>query len=180
MPHRQPEGADEGLVAGPRQVALDRHAAERVRAVQDPHLETGGERRFGGPYRGRGIGVVPRANVLQIDEQEVEAGEGGGAGPQRLDAVAVQRHDRRAGPRIGAAVGGDHVLLDAVKAVLGTEQRARRACRAGCQGAMDGAQVAGHRGAVRKQTVGPAAQLLQLLRRRQQPVEAGPDHVPRR
>jgi hypothetical protein len=33
---------------------------------------------------------------------------------------------------------------------------------------------------VGEQTIGPAAQLLQPLRRRQQPVEAGPDHGARR
>ncbi len=64
--------------------------------------------------------------------------------------------------------------------MLGAEQRPRRARRAGGQRAMDGTQVAGHRGGVGEQAIGPPAQLPQPARRGEQPVEAGADHAPRR
>ena len=71
--HRHAEGADERCVAGLAEIAFDHLAAERVRAVEDPDLAAGSARRLGRPDRGRGEGVVARADVLQVDEQQVEA-----------------------------------------------------------------------------------------------------------
>ncbi len=120
------KGADERLEALAPEVALDHLAAERVRPVQQPDLAAGAARRPRRPDGAGGVGVVARADVLQIDQQQVEPREQLGLRPQRPLAVAIEGVDRDAGPRIPASRRRDHVLLDAVVAVLGGQQQRRR------------------------------------------------------
>ena len=127
MAHRQSEGAHEGLVAFAAQVALDLLAAERVGPIEHPHLDAGGDRRLRRPHRGGGIGVDAVADVLEIDQQQVEAGERAGRRLERLLARAVERHRLDPEEGIALVLRRDHVLLDRPEPVLGREQPQRRA-----------------------------------------------------
>ena len=89
---------------------VDDLAAQRIGPVEHPDLATRGHGRLGRPEARRGVGVVARAHVLKVDQQEVEILEDRGTGPQALLGVAVEGEDGRARPGISAALSGDHVL----------------------------------------------------------------------
>jgi hypothetical protein len=90
-------------------------------------------------------------------------------------AVAIERDDGKAGPRIAPAFGGHHVLLDAIEAVLGAEEsgRRRRGHLSRGERPVDRPGVPGERGAVGEETVELAGE---RLRSGEQAVEAGVDH----
>ena len=71
---------DPGELAG-RRYGLLAHGASVTAGCVPAHLAlaAGGARRLGGPDRGRGVGVVAAADVLQIDDQQVETCERLGA-----------------------------------------------------------------------------------------------------
>ena len=71
------------------------------------------------------VRVVAAADVLQVDDQHVDAAEIGGRRRQRLERLAVEADDRDAGAAIVLVVDADHVLRLAAHAVLGPEEARR-------------------------------------------------------
>ena len=100
---------------------FDRDAADRIRPIADDHLDAVPARRAQAVRHRVDVGVDARADVLQIDDQHVEAAQHLRG---RLARLAVERVDRHA-PRLVAAVAGlDHVLLHVrAEPVLRAEQR---------------------------------------------------------
>ncbi len=155
-------------------VAFVDQAAERVGAVEQPHLEPGRDRRFGGENRGGGEGVVAGADVLEVDQQHLEArgrprGSGRGWPRRRRRARRSARPEgdpsrRRwppcpARPRSSRARG---------------RKRGRLAGRRRGERQVGGPQVPGDRGRVAEQAVAPAGEPRRLG---EQPVDAAENHV---
>jgi hypothetical protein len=112
------EGPDERLEPRAAPGSLDDLAAERIRTIEEPDLAATSGGDLGGPDRRRDVGVIARPDVLQIDQEEVDSGEDLGGRSQGGERVAIERVDRHPRPRVEAFVRRDHVLLDAVVAVL--------------------------------------------------------------
>ena len=125
MAHRQVEGATNDSKPVASRLPSTTLAAERIGPVEHPHLAAGGDRRLGRPHRGGGVGVVARlpTSCRSIDQQieAVERAPAAAAATPR--SIAVERDDRRRRSTDRARARRDHVLLDAVEAVLGSEQR---------------------------------------------------------
>ena len=181
LPHRQtvslrhPEGADKGGEVEIQEVALHFQAAERIGAIEDPHLAAGHKRRLGRPHRGGRERVVARAHVLEVDHHQVAAFEGARMGSEAAGLTAVQRDHRTAGPRIRFVRGRDHVLFDTVEAVLGSQERDRRLHRVQRDMSVDAAQA--ERGLVAQQRIAPTPDASGVL---EQAVESGRDRHDRR
>ena len=113
---------DEGAVLArlPAPLEARQVAAERVGTVEDEHADPGARARADGEHGGPDEGVVARADVLQVDDEQVEAGEVLGARGQLLEALAVEAADRGA-ERVARVRHADHVLRLAAVAVLGPE-----------------------------------------------------------
>ena len=124
LPHRHAvadrhrEVADEAELRLVEHRALDLKPVDRVRPVEhdDRHLPL--RRLLHGIGHRRHVGVEARADVLEIDDERVDAVE---HRRRRPAAVAVERVDRQAGLGVGF---GRHVGVEhAADAVLGAEQR---------------------------------------------------------
>ena len=167
---RHAKGAHEGGEVQVQQVALHFPAAQGVRPVEDPDLTVRRERGLGRPHGGGGEGVVPRAHILEIDHQQIATIENAGLGAQAGGIVAVEGDHRRARPRIPLVARGDHVLVDAVEAVLRTQQSRRRLRRCQSQVCVDAAAT--QRRLVAQKRVATALQTLGVV---EQSVKTGTD-----
>ncbi len=154
---REAEGADERLVAGAEEVPLDHLAAQRVGAVEHPDLAAGGHRRLGGPDGGGGVGVVARADVLEVDQQQVEPGEGRRGRAQRVLDVAVEREDgqRRSTDRARPRRGSCPARCRSSRA-RGRRGRAAGPAAVAARARWMGRPSRGDRGAVGEDAVAPA------------------------
>ncbi len=141
---------------------------------RNPDLASTSSRGFGCPDRRRHVGVVTRPDVLKVDHEQVQPGEGLGRRPQGGERIPVEREDRHARPGIPALAGRDHVLLDAVVPVLGSEQQRRQLAPG--EREVRRFESGAHRRSVGEQGVAAAAQRARLG---EQAIEAGGDH-PRR
>jgi hypothetical protein len=142
------EGADITLPLGVERRAVDLETAEGIGAVEhdDLHalLEAGGH----GTEHGAGESVGTGADVLQVDDEGVEALEHGRG---RLAGGAVHRIDRQAGGGVPgvAEVGAGHEL--AVEAVLGREEGDELRLRRAAQDIEGALPAAVHTGGMREQ-----------------------------
>jgi hypothetical protein len=114
--------ADERAVAGEDGAALDVDAADGVRAIEDDDLDAGLGARLHHVEERPDVGVVARADVLDVVDHGVDAGEHLGARVQRRLAGAVERVHRQPGHRVARLADADHVLGVAADAVLGAKQ----------------------------------------------------------
>jgi hypothetical protein len=115
-------GPDEALVPGLDGRPLDRHAVNRVRAVEEDDRHVGGRGRLQAEQHGRLEGVVPRPDVRQVDDKQVQTPEYVGTRAQAVDRFAVQADDRAAIARVKDVRDADEVLGLAAEAVLRAEQ----------------------------------------------------------
>jgi len=140
--HRHRAQPDERRAALLHGAAFDGDAAQRVRPVEhddgDARARRGAERQRHRPD----VRVVAAADVLEIDDEDVQAFEIGGRRRQRFERLTVQAGHRDAGARIAVIVDADHVLRLAAHAVLGSEQ-ARGPDAGGDQPIHDVDQIAG-------------------------------------
>jgi hypothetical protein len=124
VPHRNRKLADERLEPRLEHRAFDVDAADRIRPVA--HDDGQAMRARGAQAVGHRVDVRvdARADVLQIDDERVEAGQ---HLCRRLARLAVERVDRNLPPRVACVVGLDHVLLHVrSESVLRTEDRPDR------------------------------------------------------
>ena len=105
--------------------ALDRDAAERIRPVEHDDRDLRPRRRAQRQRHRPDVRVVAAADVLQIDDQHVDALQLHRRRRQRLERLAVEAGDRNARARVAPVVDADHVLRLAAHAVLGPEQPRR-------------------------------------------------------
>ena len=100
--------------------SFDAGATERVRTIEDHDLGPD----FRGDLHGeRGrpdVGVVPRANVLQIDHDRIEPPQPLRVRAQVLGVVAIERVDGNIGGVLASHT--DHVLRSTRESMLGTEE----------------------------------------------------------
>src|SRR5438309_1533972 len=127
-------------------VALQHHAADRVRAVRhdDPLAAARGFAHH--EHRARGIGVVPGADVLQVDHDDVDAVQDREIGWARRGVEAV---NWKPGGRVHG-VGEPRAVLFAAEPVLGAEQH-RQPITAGEQAVDVAAALTVDAGLVREQ-----------------------------
>ncbi|ENO77337.1 sulfate transporter [Thauera sp. 63] len=146
--HRQGAGADEAFPAFAQQCAFHRPAGG-VGAVQHPDRLAVPGRFFQHVAQRGDEGVDAAAQVLQVDQQHVEAVHHRRGGATDL---AVQAEHRDAQQRVGV-VGGLHhvVLLVAAQPVLRAEGGRQRDVGQRGQGVERVRQVAGHRGRMGEQ-----------------------------
>ena len=104
------------------QPSLDRGAAERVRAVEDDDAHALVAARARDQHRRPDERVVASADVLHVDDDDVEAVEVGALRRQIREALAVQADDAGAVLGVGGVADADHVLRVAGPAVLGAEE----------------------------------------------------------
>ena len=71
------------------------------------------------------VRVVAAADVLQIDDQQIDARPARPPSASAIRSLAVEAGDRNAGARVALVVDADHVLRLAAHAVLGPEQPRR-------------------------------------------------------
>ena len=85
--------------------ALDRHAAERVRAIEHDHRDAARAPPPHGQRHRPDVGVVAAADVLQVDDQQVDLRQLGRGRRQRFEGAAVEAGDRdaRCGGRVSAS-----------------------------------------------------------------------------
>ncbi len=114
----------------------------------------------------RHVGVEARADVLQVDDDRVEAGEHLGGRPARR---AVQRMNRQARLLVHRRRHGR--VEDAANAVLRTEQGHERHAGCGANQVNRGRAVPGPAGVIRDQADAQARQRLESVRARH--VDAG-------
>ena len=154
VPHGHRPGADETFPTGAQAESLDR-APGRVWAIQHPHAFAGARRRLQHIAQGGDEGVDAAAEVLQIDQQHVEAVEH----PRRgLAHRAVQAEHRNAERRVDLVRRLHHVvLLVAAQAVLRAEGGGEVNVAAGGKDIQAVLQVGGDRGGMGQQ--GDAAAL---------------------
>ena len=124
VPQRNRIQADERLEPALEHRPFDRHAPDGIRPIahDDRHLEA--RRALQAVGHRVDEGVDARADVLQVDDEDVEV-------PQhrlgRLPRFAVERVDRHAWRAVAAVRRLDHVVLQVgVEAVLRTEDRGER------------------------------------------------------
>src|SRR5437773_1103948 len=129
LAERQPVAHGDGIethergVSGPDQVPLERLAAERIRPIEDDDLLAGGGAGLERERRRPLEGVDARPDVLELDEQQVDALQHLRRGRAGLRVEAV---DRNAELGIDAVSRLDHVvLLLAGEAVLRPEEGAQ-------------------------------------------------------
>ena len=119
VPRGQRVEADERRERRIRQVALDADAAERVRAVADDDRHARAGARAQRERERPGERVVARADVLQVDDERVEAAE---RRPGRRAPRAVEAHDREPGGRVARRAHRGVVLRGTPEPVLRREQ----------------------------------------------------------
>jgi hypothetical protein len=120
--HRQRPGADEAFPARAQQQSFER-AASRVWAVEYPHLLAVLGRGFEQVAQGGDEGVDAAAEVLQVDQQDVETVH---HRRRRTTYFAVQAEYRDAMRRVDEVGRLDHVvLLVAAQPVLRPEGSAQ-------------------------------------------------------
>ena len=168
--HRQWAGADEAFPTRPQPQPLD-WSSRRVGAVEDPYrlaVQRGGLEQVA---QCRDEGVDAAAEILQIDEQHVAAGQHGW---RRSAHRAVEAEHRDAVYRIEEVRRLDHVvLLVAAQSVLGAEGGAQLQIGEGRQGVDGVRQVGGDRRRVRDQGDAAAAQRPAQVRVGEQAVKSG-------
>src|SRR5262249_16616933 len=86
-------------------------------------MNSGARRRSEHQPRGPDERAVPRPDVGEIDEQEVDRSEVLGARRKVFEAIAVETHDWGGGAGIDGARNTNHVLRLAAPAVLRPEQQ---------------------------------------------------------
>ena len=102
-------------------------AANRVGTIADHHRQSAARRGAHAVGHRVDVGVDPRPDILQIDDEHVEAREHVG---RRLARVAVEREHRHPPPAVLAVRGLDHVVLQIrAEAVLRPEERRQRDVR---------------------------------------------------
>jgi len=103
---------------------FDVDAADWIRAIADDRLDAVLARGRQAVRHRVDVGVDARADVLQIDEQQIDAAQHVGG---RFPRLAVERVDRHAAPLVLCVAGLDHVFLDVrSEPVLRSEDRAER------------------------------------------------------
>jgi hypothetical protein len=143
--------ADERAVIVADGAALDVDAAQRVGPIEDDDLDAERRRGLHHVQERPDVGVVARADVLDVVDHRVEAGEHLGMRPQRGLVLAVERIHRQAGDRVAGLGDADHVLSVAANAVLGAEQ-ADDVDALLDEGVDDVPQVGRHRGRIDQET----------------------------
>jgi len=117
--HRHRETTYKRGVLRIEHVPLDR-SPDRVGAIQDDEGHVGSTGRLHREGHGPDVRVVPRPDVLDVEEQHVQLGEDLGG---RLACAAVERVDRHSG-RLVDGVGNRHARFGlTADAVLGREER---------------------------------------------------------
>ncbi len=112
--------ADEREVPGIENVALDPQAADRVRTIQHDQANAVHGTGLHGVQHRVDERVVARADVLDVEDQDVDPGQhfrGGNAG------LAIEAEDRQTGPRVLAVAHFFEVLGICENTVLRTEER---------------------------------------------------------
>ena len=146
--HRHRAGADEALPAGAQGQAFDR-AAGGVGAVEHPDRLAVLRGGFEHVAQRGDEGVDAAAEILQVDEQDVEAVHHRGGRPAHF---AVEAEDGNAELRVEEIRRFDHVvLLVAAQAVLRAEGGAQLDVGQGGEGVERMRQVGGDRGRVGEQ-----------------------------
>ena len=153
--HRHRARANEAFPAGTQGEALDR-AAGGVGAIQDPDgFAMGGGGFEHVPERGD-EGVDAAAEILQVDQQDVE---GVHHGVGRAADFAIEAEHRDLVDGIAEIRALDHVvLLVTAQAVLGAEGGGEIQVRQGGQGVEGVGEVLRHRGRVGQQGDASASQ----------------------
>ncbi len=148
MAHRHRARADEALPAVLEQEPLDR-PADRVRAIEHPHRLAVLRRGLEHVAQRRDEGVDARAEVLQVDEQNVERLHHRGRRPAHF---AVQAEDRDPVGRVDVVGRLDHVvLLVAAHAVLRPECGGQAEVLMRCERIDRVREIGGDRGRVGEQ-----------------------------
>jgi hypothetical protein len=143
---RNGEEADERLEPGLQQLAFDRDPADRVRPIADDHRQADAAGGLQAVRHRVDEGVDARADVLQIDHEDVEVLQ---HLRRRLAGFAVQRVHRHASPRVLRMRRLDHVVLQRrMEAMLRAEDRAEADARLGEHAIDDVGEVAIDRGGV--------------------------------
>jgi hypothetical protein len=146
----------------PARSALDRDAAQRIRPVEHDDRDAGPRRRAQRQRHRPDVGVVAAADVLQIDDQHVDALQLGGRRRQRLERLAVQAGDGNSRARVAPVRDADHVLRLAAHTVLGSEQT--HGPHAGGDEAIDDVdEIAGHARRMTEHPHPPPAQQIQPI-----------------
>ena len=172
--HRQRPGADEALPAGAQRQAFDR-PADGIGPVQHPHRFAVFRRRFEHVAQRGDEGVDAAAEILQIDEQDIERVHHRVGRPAHF---AVQAEHRDAVHRIVEVRRLDHVvLLVAAQAVLRAEGGGELDVAAGGERIERMRQVCGHRGRMRQQRHAPAGERRAQRGFGEQPVDAELHHL---
>ena len=109
MTHRDGEETDERFEAGAERLALDVDAVDRVGTIADDDRNAVPAARLQAVRHRVDVGVDAGADVLQVDDQDIEAAQ---HGIGRLARLAVQRVDRNPPRRVVAVRRLDHVVLD--------------------------------------------------------------------
>ena len=146
--HRQRARSHEALLPGPQLQAFDR-PTHGIRPVEHPHrlVEPRGFLQHVAERRDEGVDAA--AQILQIDEQHVEAVH---HRRRRAAHRSVEAEDRNAVHRIHVIGGLDHVvLLVTAQPMLRTERSAQAQAGEGRQRIERMRQVARHGGGVRQQ-----------------------------
>ena len=165
VPVRERIEPHEGPVVVPDQVPLHR-APDRVRPVEDDDalpVRGGG---FHGVRHGPDVGVVARADILDVEDERVEPLQ---HRRRRPPGGPVEAVDGDPSVRVGDL---DQVLLDGVEAVLGGEERGERHSRQPGHHVARVPEGRVHRRRVRDQ---PDPEAPQQLPQRREPVEPRPD-----
>ena len=98
------------------------HASDRVRSVENDDLHLGFFCRTHAECHGSGIGIVARADVLDVEHEHINLRQVRRGRRQRLEALAVQADLGHSGDGIAGVANPDHVLGCAANAVLGPEE----------------------------------------------------------
>ena len=118
--------ADERFEAGMDHSALDLLAADGIGPVEHDEAQLVPGRRLHGEAHGGEVGVVAAADVLDVEDQRVEAFELLLAGREGCEVLAVERMRRNAGARVAGVGDLLEILQVAAHAVLGAEERRQR------------------------------------------------------
>src|SRR5262249_26519628 len=107
------------------QSALDGHAAERIGTIEDDDSNAGVSACASHEHGRPDEGVVPRADILKIDDDDVDSIEVLGSRRKILVALTVEADDAHALGATFAICNADHVLGRPCPTVLGAENDAR-------------------------------------------------------
>ena len=133
-----------------RRRTLDLVAANRVGTIADNHRQSAARRGTQAVRHRVDVGVDPRPDILEIDDEHVEPREHVG---RRLTRVAVEREHRHLAQAVLAVRGLDHVVLQVrAEAMLRPEERRQRDVRIRMQPIGGVRQAAVDRGRVADQT----------------------------